>query len=634
MSMPSPEADVRAPLSPAVLRRKWFPSLAFVIVVICTLMQIGCLHNGLVIDDYTLVGAVDGRGCADTAASCFRGKLFNLYYRPMLTSSFRYVQTHHWHNDHPFWYHLENLLLFAVVLSLAAVLFRRILKRVLPALIATAIFGLHPVQVCVTTFIGGRTDLLALVFILPYTLALITASRLWRASMRLKQHQQSLRLRTALLVIFSAACLTGAAFSKEQTIPLMLLLPVFVGVRLKIHGKNTHTRHPIPIWLAVYPLAVGIYLRASYLVIGHDQLPKAPWSAALRVEMVGRSIWYFTKVFLFPTITVLHLSTLGAWDVPQPSVEAGGFLFAVGFVWILAISRTDKRASIMLYWLLLTIFTCINLVPIPSQFASPYRAEIPLFGFAGAVSWLLCKACAALSKRYDGLLVRQEALALALLAPALTWFTWTIQADVPQWHDEMALMNAEVTSDPNFVIARAAYANYWSFPPVPGVKPDYERSLIAYRTCVDQLFGPGVPVSKYAELAAAPAMVRTLKSGSGLRYEPSVYLPQVVRGFGGVYHNKQMFPEAIELYSAAVQMEPTEPTTISALVDLCGRMARKASGSFDHQGVIKYCRIALSVMPDNADARRLLISEYRITGQKAKADAVFRQEDRFTHTVP
>jgi hypothetical protein len=599
-------------------------------------MQIGCLQNGLVIDDYALLGISPGRGCGATAASCFSGKLFDLYYRPMVTSSFRYVQTQHVHSDHPFWYHLENLILFAVVLSFAAALFKAILRQNFPALLATSLFGLHPIQVSVTTFIGGRTDLLALVFLLPCLIALVKCSRVLRASRIFPNQALRFELMFLGLLVFSVACLTLAAFSKEQSLPMLLLAPLLAGYtlrkrkRLRLTGKQFR----FPYWQSAYLMAASIYGAASYRVIGKEALPRAPWGIPLRIEMVGRTLWYFTKAFLFPTVTILHLSTLGDWDVPQVGIAIAGFCSAALFLWLLIKQWHCIQVRIMLLWIVLSLFTCVNLVPIPSQFASPFRAEVPMFGFAGAAACLLIKAAKSIQKRWQDLQLNIDSTALMLAAPAFLWYAITIQADVPRWHDEFVLMKAEVEADPNFVVARAAYANYWSFPPVPDRKPDYQQSLTYYEGCIKQLYGSLVPFAELSERAARPEMQRRIMSGSGLRYEASVYVPQLLRGYAGVYHNLGQFDKAIEIYGQTLNMLPQDTDTLNALVYLCGTQARKCDLVQDRVGVIRYCRIVLKYMPDNQQARNALATEYRLIGQKDKADAVLRYEDRFTHQVP
>src|SRR5579862_4481322 len=144
-ALPYPSHGISGP----ALRRTWFPLFCFLIVLMSTAVQIGCLKNGLVIDDNSLVFYPEERGCGNDPIDCFSGKLFGLYYRPVLTASFAVVQKYHIHNNDPIWFHVENLVLHAIVVALALWLFRLVLRRRIAALLAGALFAMHPVQVCV-----------------------------------------------------------------------------------------------------------------------------------------------------------------------------------------------------------------------------------------------------------------------------------------------------------------------------------------------------------------------------------------------------------------------------------------------------------------------------------------------------
>lgn len=620
-------------------RKKWFPVLCFLIVTLSTVIEIGCLNNALVIDDLTLVFNGDERGCGENPIDCFSGKLFHLYYRPMLTASFAAVQRFHIHDNSPQWFHMENLLLHAAVTALALWLFRLILRRRTAALVAGALFALHPVQVCVTAFIGGRTDTLALFFLFLFAIGLHRAGTLLRVGRRSKSARHTRR--ALLWIALSVPAFLAAIFTKEQVIPLVLVTPLLVNPNLRmvlsrksvdVRRRAGYTQPGPPWWLVIYLAPILIFTMASSRVLKGDSLPHADWTNALHVEMVGRTLWYFAKTFFAPTVTTLHQSTLGAWDVPQRGVELLGYLAAA--LWMLLLARvwSSRRLRTLGLWATLTLFSCINLIPIPSQFASPYRAAIPLFGIAGLAGSVIAERSIAFWRRLAPSVTENgcRAVSASLLCAFFAWCIVTSMVDVPMWKDETQLMKAEVAADPNYIPARAALANDYSF----DQPPDYNASLKEYNICVQQLFGANTPTDRYAALILSPQMVRTMRSASGLRYGPEWYLPPLIRGRGGAFHNLHRYDEAIENYKVVLAVTPKDTDTRTALVSCYAILGEECLDGHDYQGAIAQFKAGLIADPDNRSTRDSLIAAYRMSGQKSKADAVFRMEDRFTGVVP
>ena len=629
-----------APLGAPFLRRTWFPVLCLLIVAISTGIQIRSLSHELVIDDNTLVFDADDRGCGANPADCFRGKLFHLYYRPMLTASFAFVQKIHLHNNEARWFHLENLVLHAVVMALSLWLFLLLLRRRKAALIAGAIYALHPVQVCVTTFVGGRTDTLAMLFVTICAIGMKRASIYLRVSSR--RPGKRYKLGGFTWVAVSLLAYLAALFTKEQVLPLILLAPLITAPGFSMRNASDNrliskfTRYftECP-WVLLYLLPIAIFGLASHMVLKGDHLPEAGWSAALHVEMIGRTVWYYVKTFIFPTVTTLHQSTLGAWDIRQPFVEAIGLGSGALWIYLLSLCWRDKTQRMFALWVTLTLLPCLNLVPIPSQFASPYRAAIPLFGLSGLTASLLT------NRRLRPYISRSRnvstLVALATGSIAIVWFSWCITTsitDVPNWHDEFVLMKAEVAADPNYVEARAALANYWSQPPDKTTKPDMQKSLADYDYCIQQLFGATTPEGRYADMIGAKGMVRTLHSAGGLRWDAKSYIPQILRGRGSVYQALDRYDEAIQDFEVVNSATPGDNWNREHLVWCYRTVGDQQMAERSYSDAVESYRAALKLASADIQIRSALVAAYRITGRKDRADAVERMEDRFTGIVP
>ena len=107
-------------------------------------------------------------------------------------------------------FHVESLIQHGIVVLLVFWLFRLLFRRDLPALLGGVLFALHPLNVPVTTFIGGRTDNLALIFIALFAIGLLKTGTKYKA--------------VAFLV--SLLGFTAALFTKEQCVLLVALAPL------------------------------------------------------------------------------------------------------------------------------------------------------------------------------------------------------------------------------------------------------------------------------------------------------------------------------------------------------------------------------------------------------------------------
>ncbi|MBM3315010.1 hypothetical protein FJY71_04105, partial [candidate division WOR-3 bacterium] len=97
------------------------------------------------------------------------------YYRPLVVASL-WFDARVW-GPRPFGFHLTNLVLNTAAALLAVLLLLRLFPgRFWPPLLAGLGFALHPAHVESVTFVSGRTDILAAVFVLSALLLLLS----WR----------------------------------------------------------------------------------------------------------------------------------------------------------------------------------------------------------------------------------------------------------------------------------------------------------------------------------------------------------------------------------------------------------------------------------------------------------------------
>src|SRR5436309_1779971 len=104
------------------------------IVLVSCLINIRGVNHSEVIDDHDLLHSKYARGCGRNPVDCFTHPTFGLYYRPMLGASFSVGED--LHGVDPLAFHVENLLLHAMVVLEACWAFRLIIRRDRPALLA------------------------------------------------------------------------------------------------------------------------------------------------------------------------------------------------------------------------------------------------------------------------------------------------------------------------------------------------------------------------------------------------------------------------------------------------------------------------------------------------------------------
>lgn len=129
------------------------------ILALCAVgFYLPALRGALVWDDHMIVSG-EAIGGGRSAAACFTQPFLFFYYRPLVSLSF-WLDLRLW-GASPVHMHMVNLLLHAGSVVGVVALGRRILCDRWAALLAGALFGVHPVMGGSVAWIGGRTDTLS-----------------------------------------------------------------------------------------------------------------------------------------------------------------------------------------------------------------------------------------------------------------------------------------------------------------------------------------------------------------------------------------------------------------------------------------------------------------------------------------
>jgi tetratricopeptide (TPR) repeat protein len=250
-------------------------------------------------------------------------------------------------------YHMLNLLLHLGAVLLAYECLRRLLPE-RAALVAAALFAVHPLQAEAVDYVWGRSIVLAALLCFAALLCWIT-DRPWTA----------------------VACFAAALLAKEECAALPLVLALL--------PEKPRGRPPIAVMLG---LAVAAGARVIYATAVTPGAPAglhagiSPWNYLLAQ---GPVILRYLRLLIVP-----YGFTVDA-DIHVPPAWLG--ILAWGAIAALAAFLWRYRSHAWAPWLLAAL---ILLIPSSSVFpaadlSADRRIYLPMLGFAAAAGWLLTR---------------------------------------------------------------------------------------------------------------------------------------------------------------------------------------------------------------------------------------------------
>jgi protein O-mannosyl-transferase len=370
------------------------------------------------------------------------------YYRPLVTLSFWLDQGLSRNNPH--WFHVVNLLLYALAAAAVTLVLWELLHSGVWALLGGMLFAVHSSHVESVAFISGRTDIMLTLFIGLASFALLRSFR---------KHN-----RWWWLMVPPAFGL--ALLSKETAVlfPLLVALaPVLVGVR-----------YDRRFWLLVL---TTVTVLAGYLML-HAAVVPVPIPVAHGVEIWGRltavanTIGLYIKLFFWP---FEHRAKYPASD--SLYVPTQNLLFALLFIVsvpLLAVRRRFAATRWGYAWTIAFLLPVANIASI-----GPLAAERLLcLPSAGIVMVLVTTLSRLLTFRVAARKAVGAGLGVVILLLGADAVTRT-----RVWRSNETLFTAMVREAPD---APSAYANLADA--IAGQRPDSALTLYNDALRLDQGF--------------------------------------------------------------------------------------------------------------------------------------------------
>jgi protein O-mannosyl-transferase len=536
-------------------------------------------------------------------------------YRPITILSYLFNYTVLGNADRPLGYHVVNLLLHVACVGLVYALVWHLVRRRWPAVVAAALFGLHPVTTEAVTYVVGRADLLAATGVLGGLLCHARAA----ASAGRRRVAWSAGLLLAAVLAF---------FSKESG---LVLVPITLGYDL-IFPTPSRRDHVITLSVLAVYLAVRWYVARIGLPpedtspVDNPIVEASFWTGRLTAaKVMGEQLW----LLLWPASLSADYSyrqiPLVAWP-PARAADWAALLalpaFGVVAGAILSVRRRLPAVAFLAAFSALALLPTANLLVVVGSIRADRFLYLPLAGFAGVAAVIADRARA-----------RRAASALvALVLVAYAWRTWTRNRD---WVDEPSVWSSAVRASPESAKAHKGWAAAM-FAADPrraaldrviaageravAIRPDYLPALIdlgGYYIArgdgeagsgASTWYAKGVDVLERARdldaRAAGRFVAKMLASGARTASIPAYGNDTLYANLALAYLQLGRLDDALAAYEHCRNLDPGNPTRY---VDLSAVLARL--GRWDDASIALF--EAVTIDGGQQDAARRLVELYR-----------------------
>lgn len=333
------------------------------------------------------------------------------YYRPMVSLSFMW--------DHFLWdrisfgYHLTNVFIHLINAILVFSLFKKMTNQITISFWSSLLFLIHPFNPPVVAYISGRSDSLAMLFILLSFLYYLNYS---------KQNKLLYYLLSIISFIF-------ALLSREITVifPFLILLHI-VYFQDKTKDKF---KFFLPYLLISF---VYIVLRFTALNFAYQPAFFSKLTLFERLINIPKLILTYLQILLFPFN--LHMEKI--ISISRSLIEIQSILFFSLLILVIYLTillhKKNKLISFGLLWFIIALFPVIGLLPLNILIADHwvYLASLGFF--------------LSLTTAFNLLIKNRQNLILAFVCLIFSFITIYRNTD---WQDEMRFYNRILKYSPN-----------------------------------------------------------------------------------------------------------------------------------------------------------------------------------------
>lgn len=274
-------------------------------------------------------------------------------------NSYRPVQTITFMADYSLWqynpkgYHLTNIILHITAALLVFWLSLILLKSTLPAFCVAALFVTHPIHTEAVTYISGRSDPLAAIFLLLAFISFIKCN-----------HKFKIISYIATLFFYSLALL-----SREYCFIFALILVYLYSFKYKLKLKM------------FLPIIFITIIYFSFRILYLQSLISSPTNSTLLERLPGCFAALATYIRLLVLPVNLHMEygrRLFSWT--QPSVLIGILILIVMITWACRQKNKNPLIFFSIVFFLFALLPLSNLYPLNAYMAEHWL-YFPSLGF-------------------------------------------------------------------------------------------------------------------------------------------------------------------------------------------------------------------------------------------------------------
>jgi len=550
------------------------------------------LFNGFAWDDAISFGDPGGAALQAPVPS----QTAQPYFRPMIGWSFKLDRTIWGLN--PFGYHLTVYLAHALTTWLFYLSVRLLLRlyrlEESTAVLAAALFAVHPIHAEAVAWISGRNDVLMSLFIMT-AMAAYLRDRLGRGN-------------PVLRLLFGLGCLLSL-LSKETAIPFLLIFPIldFLFHRAGI-ARWRGMKDPI-LWLWA-----GIYGAFIVYRLSRTELPAlsnggtGSGETGFTAPMVA--LGYYLKLLVFPYPLNLFVPALpgGAEGAVYALIGFGGTLL---LVWILfRSSRTIAAVGAIWFFLgiaapLAVPYAGLSATPVAERYA--YLASGGLFLLAGRGAVLLWRRFEV--RRNGGTRIHWAYIGAALVLALLSLLTMDRNG---VWRDELVLWEDTARKSPEAALPQYNLANVYRRRGRPEEAVGrYQRALNLRPGSADVYAGLGGALTELGRLEEAEKAYL-----AALNLRPDYVL--VHEGLGNVMVKQGRLEDAVREYQTALRINP-------AYVEARNNLGITDAALGRTDDAIREFQTALKFHPDHEEIYYNLGKAHLLKGRTQEAVQAFQQ---------
>ena len=395
---------------------------ALLLIIATVVAYLNCLPNRFVWDDELLIADNSYIRNGTYISAVFTTDLFHdagvrtTYYRPLQMVS--YMINYFFGGLNPLGYHVVNILCHLGCVLLLWRLIHKLSGDAVMSLVVAALFAIHPVNTNAITYIAGRADPLAFLFLLV-SLSLYLEYRA-RSGIRVLS-------RTAFFA-GSALSFAAAMFSRESAMvfPALIFLYCFTFPS----SAEGRTRRALAA-TAPFLLLVGAFLAWRHMVLAqyHEvSLPNLSMPAWLIWQMPFRALATYFGLLVWPAH--LHMERqliLGGGGLL--ALTGIGLLIAVGLLW--ALGRTYRTQPLTFFGLCWFAATMLPILVIPklAVLAAEHWLYVPSVGLYLALVAVCRRQMNRLQPHPQALVSRLAVVACVVVLTALAARTIRRNAD-------------------------------------------------------------------------------------------------------------------------------------------------------------------------------------------------------------